>query len=162
MIGAIPNPKKSITIDFPIDKVKIGVERVDKLSSKYKFTKSNQIFNQTTFEATEFLSIGVYIDIILSVVNENKTEITIEIRRKVGAFDQSHEVTKANEHIENIVNLISLSIGKTDEEVNTMILNSNREAEIKQANNKKIAIWCYSIFAILGVAFYFYVKYKKQ
>jgi hypothetical protein len=66
MIGVISNPKKTIAVDFSLDKVKIGVERLDKLSNKYKFTKSNQIFNQTTFEATELLSLGVYIDINLS------------------------------------------------------------------------------------------------
>jgi hypothetical protein len=59
MIGVIPNPKKTITIDFPLDKVKVSIERIEKLDKKYKFTKSNPIFNQTTFEATEFLSLGV-------------------------------------------------------------------------------------------------------
>ncbi|MFA9290094.1 MAG: hypothetical protein ACEQSF_02575 [Solirubrobacteraceae bacterium] len=150
MIGAISNPKKSITIDFPIDKVKIGVERVDKLSSKYKFTKSNQIFNQTTFEATEFLSIGVYIDVNLSVITENKTEITIEIRRKVGAFDQSHEVTKANEHIENLIELISKGISLTEVQFNDFLETEKNELIIKKKKKSKrrLIIWGIILFII--------------
>ena len=55
MFGAIANPKKTIAVDFPLDKVKVGIERISKISdNKYKVTKSNPIFNQTTLEATEF------------------------------------------------------------------------------------------------------------
>jgi hypothetical protein len=114
MLGVISNPKKIIVVDFSLDKVKIGVERIAKLSNKYKFTKSNIIFNQTTYEATEFASLGVYIDINLSSQTENKTEITIEIRRKIGSFDQSHEVTKANQHIDNLLEILSKGISYSE------------------------------------------------
>ena len=114
MLGVISNPKKIIVVDFPLDKVKIGVERIAKLSNKYKFTKSNLIFNQTTYEATEFASLGVYIDINLSSKTENKTEITIEIRRKIGSFDRSHEVTKANQHIDNLLEILSKGISYSE------------------------------------------------
>lgn len=162
MLGVISNPKKIIVIDFSLDKVKIGVDRIAKLSNKYKFTKSNPIFNQTTYEATEFASLGVYIDINLSSLSENKTEITIEIRRKIGAFDKSHEVTKANQHIDNIIDIISLAIGKTDEQIKVIINNSNKTTNIKLEKNKKTAKWFYSIFLIVGVAFYVYVNYVHK
>ncbi len=76
------------------------------LNNKYKFTTSNEIFHQYTYEAFELLSLGVYIDVHLSAVNENKTEIIVEIRRKLGSFDQSHEVTKANDHLVKIFDII--------------------------------------------------------
>ena len=120
MLSAIPNPKKNLTIDFPLERVKIGVERLSHISNKYKFTKSNPVFNQYTFEATEFLSLGVYIDINLSTVSESKTEIIIEIRRKIGTFNQAHEVTKANQHLQSIIDLISQGIVMTDIDFNEL------------------------------------------
>ena len=143
MIGAISNPKKTIAVDFPLDKVKIGVERIDKLSNKYKFTKSNPIFNQTTFEATELLSFGVYIDINLSALNENKTEITIEIRRKIGSFDQAHEVTKANQHIESLFELIAKGISYNEVEfANFQETEKNELIDKKKRKRKsRLIIW---------------------
>ena len=43
-------------------------------------------------------------------------EITIEIRRKIGAFDQAHEVSKANDHIAALFELISKCIVLTETE----------------------------------------------
>lgn len=64
-VFAIPNPKKTTQVDFPIDRVKLSVLNINLENKKYKFTKANEIFNQYTYEATEFLSLGVYIDINL-------------------------------------------------------------------------------------------------
>ena len=78
MIGAIPNPKKNITIDFPIKKLKDTILFIPLTKDKkYKITSKNDVLNLYTFEATEFLSLGVYIDISLSEVSENKTSIEI-------------------------------------------------------------------------------------
>ncbi len=143
MIGAISNPKKTISVDFPLDKVKIGIERIDKLSKQYKFTKSNPIFNQTTFEATELLSFGVYIDINLSSLNENKTEITIEIRRKIGSFDQVHEVTKANQHIENLFETLAKGISFSDAEFTNFQETEKNELidKKKRKQKRRLIIW---------------------
>jgi len=107
MLGAIPNPKKSLVIDFSIDKLKSTIEYVTVLNNTYKLNSKNDILNTYTFEAMEFLSLGIYADISFSKQDEGRTEVTIEIRRKVGAFDQAHEVSKANEHISTLFNLLS-------------------------------------------------------
>lgn len=150
MIGVIPNPKKTIAIDFPLDKVKLSIERIEKLDKKYKFTKSNPIFNQTTFEASEFLSLGVYIDINLSSVNENKTEITIEIRRKIGSFDQSHEVTNANKHIDTMFEIIAKGLTYSDTEFAQLTEAANSQTEVK---GKKKTKWGWIILAIWIILF---------
>ena len=116
-VYAIPNPKKTTQVDFPIEKVKLSVQNISLRNNKYKFTKANDIFNQYTFESLEFLSLGVFIDINLNKINEDKTEITVEIRRKIGTFNQSHEVTKANEHIEKTFECIAFLITKSPEEI---------------------------------------------
>jgi hypothetical protein len=139
-VFAIPNPKKSLTVDFPIEQVKKGVNNLYLIGNKYKFTSSNEVFNQYTFEALELLSLGVFIDINLTSINENRTEITIEIRRKIGTFDQSHEVTKANNHIQSVIEILSKSIILNDEQINELqqLLKSNNEnKEIKGKKGRK-------------------------
>ena len=117
---AIPNPKKSVQVDFPVEVVKQSVKNINLINDKYKFTSSNEIFNQYTYEALEFLSLGVFIDINLNALNENKTEIVVEVRRKLGSFNQSHEVTKANEHLVKIFDAIAKLTGKTTAEIETL------------------------------------------
>ena len=107
MIGAIANPTKKVTVEFPLSKVQEGVLNISKIYKEYKLEKQNPMFNQYTFEASEFLSLGVYIDINLSQVSDNRTEIQIEVRRKLGAFDNWVEVQNANEHIQKIIDGIS-------------------------------------------------------
>lgn len=116
-VFAIPNPKKTIQVDFPIEKVKLSVQNISLRNDKYKFSKANEIFNQYTYESLEFLSLGVFIDINLNKINEDKTEITVEIRRKIGTFNQSHEITKANQHIEKTFECIAFLTTKTPEEI---------------------------------------------
>jgi hypothetical protein len=121
---AIPNPTKKITIDFSIVEIKKSISRIPKYTSeKYKITSTNDIFNSFTLEALEFLSLGVFIDINLTEISEKRTEVNIEIRRKVGAFDQAHEIRKANDHISTIIDHLSKLIGKTDSEFEEIIKN---------------------------------------
>lgn len=106
--GMIPNPKKSVIVDFSTDEIKSTLIKLPKLyANKYTLEKQNDIMNQYTFGALEFLSLGVYIDFNLNYVSETKTNIIVEVRRKIGAFDQAFEVQKANEHIEKVFTAIS-------------------------------------------------------
>jgi hypothetical protein len=107
MIGAIPNPKKTVTIDIPISQVKVASRNIDKVMKSCHFTEENDIFNSYKFSRSEFLSLGAFININLTEINDTKTQIEIEITRTVGAFDDWVEVQKANKHIEETVNAIS-------------------------------------------------------
>lgn len=145
---AIQNPKKTFTIDFGIDKVKKSVLVIPFINKKYKLNKSNDAFNQYTLDALEFLSLGVFIDFNLSSISDNKTEITIEVRRKVGSFDQSHEVTNANKHIEVLVEVLSKGIMLSDNEienlkkaeVDSFIMQNQKSKNIQKRNIKIIGI----------------------
>lgn len=117
MLGAIPNPKKSLVIDFSIEKLKSTIEYVAVLNTKYKLHSKNDILNTYTFEAMEFLSLGIYADISFSKQNETRTEVTIEIRRKIGAFDQAHEVSKANDHISTVFTLVSQCVVLSEQQI---------------------------------------------
>ena len=96
---SLPNPKKTITIEFSIDQVMKGIPRISAASdTKYNVTEINATFNQVTLECSEFLSLGVYIDINLAKKSDTSTEVTIEIRRKIGSFDNAVELQNANYH----------------------------------------------------------------
>lgn len=136
---AIPNPKKTTQVDFPIERVKLSVLNINLINDKYKFTSSNEIFNQYTYEALEFLSLGVYIDINLNRLSDDKTEISVEIRRKLGTFNQSHEVTKANEHLVKIFDCIAKLTTKSIEEIedikNAKVVNHEKRITTSNASN---------------------------
>ena len=131
IIGAISNPKKSLVIDFPIEKLKSTVEFISLLNPKYKFNSKNEVFNSFTFEALEFLSLGIFADISFSKMEESRTEISIEIRRKIGAFDQAHEVSKANDHISTLFELISKCIVLSESEIKELESKKNSAPEKK-------------------------------
>jgi len=95
-------------------------------NGKYKITKTNDIFKQITLEALELLSLGVYIDFNLTKINDNSTEITIEIRRKIGSFDNSVEIQNASNHFDILV-----------QELSNIIILSDNEFNIKYAENIK-------------------------
>jgi hypothetical protein len=107
MIGVIPNPKKSVTIAIPFNKVNFAVSNLKSVIPFLHFREHDEMFNSYTFAKNEFLSLGVLIDINLIDMGDNKTQINVEIRRKMGAFDESYEVQNASKHIQDVFNGIS-------------------------------------------------------
>ena len=110
MIGVISNPKKTFQIEKNIEDIRSGAEDIYLFTKKYSFIKSDTILNSCTYSTTELLSLGVWIHLSYSIINEKRTEVTIEIERKIGSFDRSHEVTMANTHLANISDLLSKSL----------------------------------------------------
>ena len=110
MIGAIPNPRKTITIDFPIEQVKVAARNIDKVMKFCHFREENDMFNSYKFSRSEFLSLGAFININLNSVSNTKTQVDVEISRQLGAFDQWVEVQKANEHVQETINSIAYII----------------------------------------------------
>jgi TM2 domain-containing membrane protein YozV len=137
-VFAIPNPKKNLTVDFSLEKVKDSVKNISLINPQYKFSSSNEIFNHYTYESYEFLSLGVFIDINLNSISEMKTEITIEIRRKLGTFNESHEVTYANNHIVKIVNHIAQLIAMSAEDIIKLKLQHVKKSQTVRANQKQV------------------------
>ena len=135
-VFAIPNPKKSLSVDFPIEKVRESVKNISLLNSKYKIQSSNEIFNQYTYESYEFMSLGVYIDINLNSLLPTKTEITVEIRRKLGTFNESHEVTHANNHIVNIINYIAKLTAMHSDDIIKLRSQQTQNINVRLQGNK--------------------------
>lgn len=152
-VFAIPNPKKTLNVDIPLGRVKESVKNITLLNSKYKFHSSNEIFNQYTYESYEFLSLGIYIDINLNSISENKTEIVLEIRRKLGTFNESYEVTYANQHIVNMVNYVARLAAMSSDEIIKLKsqYSQNVPTIIKRRKEKNTAVILSFFLGGLGV-----------
>jgi hypothetical protein len=152
---SLPNPKKTITIEFSVEQIMKGIPKITAASdSKYNVTEVNAIFNQVTLECSEFLSLGVYIDFNLAKKSETSTEVTIEIRRKIGSFDNAVELQNANHHFIDLVNYLSSVIIMSDDEFNKKysavletIANKNNEDNKPWFAKKNIA----TLYIILGI-----------
>ena len=138
MIGALPNPKKSFQVEKPSTEIQQAVEHLTLFTKEYKLFKANPILNQYIFEASEFLSLGVYIQISCFTIKELRTEVIIEVKRKIGAFDQRHEISLANKHLTTITDLIteSISISHTERLARLELIETNVKQAIKKANEK--------------------------
>lgn len=137
---SLPNPKKTITIDFSIEQVMKSIPKINIASdTKYKVEEINPIFNQVTLECLEFLSLGVYIDFNLVKKSETSTEVTIEIRRKIGSFDTDVEISKANYHFKDLVNHLSEVIVLSDEDFNKKY--SKIIQDVAKAEEDKLKPW---------------------
>lgn len=156
----IPNPKKTITIDFSIEQVMTSIPRVQIASdNKYKLTEVNPIFNQVILECLEFLSLGVFIDFNLVKKSDTSTEITIEIRRKIGSFDTDVEVQRASYHFTDLVKYLSevIILSETDfnKKYSAIIENINKakEEDDKPWFAKKNVATVYIILGIVTLPF---------
>ena len=137
MLFAIPNPKKSVTVPFSINKVADSIQSIPSIEKTYKLTKGNDAFKIYTLEAYEFLSLGIFADFSLNEISTNKTEITIELRRKIGSFDESHEVSKANRHMDRIMDVLSNLITMSETELDNLKAKSIEESkEMKKIADK--------------------------
>jgi hypothetical protein len=119
--GLIPNPKKEIIVDLPIAFVTEIVDNlipiINGIENGYESYDKSIMTKTWTIQKTEFLSLGVYIDIHLTEIDNNKTKINIEVRRKLGGYDSPLEVQVANDHIKNI--LKSIEKGTNSEVLDT-------------------------------------------
>lgn len=152
---ALPNPKKTITIDFSMSQIMNALPKINVLSDgKYSVTKINTTFNQITLESLEFLSLGVYIDFNLVSKTDTSTELTIEIRRKLGSFDTDIEIQRANDHFQVLVDYLSEIIVLSESEFNKKYLDKlNAIAKNKELNDLPWYAKPYiaNLYIILGI-----------
>lgn len=131
MLGAIPNPKRTLDIDFSLEQLSHAVILIPLKNTKYKFTSKNEVLKTFRFEAYELLSLGVFIDISISAISDTRSKVEIEVSRKIGAFDQSYEITNANDHISKITTTLSECLVLKPEDVKQL-----EEKNKALANNK--------------------------
>ena len=151
MLHSIPNPTRKITVNFSIDKVKQAIKDFPLLKKKYNLFEAHDTIGFYKLDALEFLSFGVYVDINLSEISETKTEIAIEIRRKVGTFDEWQEVSRAGDHINNLITGLGQLLEKP--ELSGQLQKAKVEKEAQLEIEKKKTPVGLLVFAGLAVVF---------
>lgn len=151
MIGAIPNPTRTITVPATYDNVQGIMDNLGSVMSQmriegYNLKEKNTILGQYRYTKTEFLSLGVEILVTIEENNE-KTKITVEIQRVLGAFDSWVEVHNANKHLEVMFKAIAFGINPPSQE---QIVSIQQKQESENDTNQVISV-------VFGVIFFFIV-----
>ena len=112
MIGVIPNPTRELTVQFSNEQVQTAMSNLSKYLigsgvGNYIQHQYDGVIGQLELVKTEFLSLGVSITVNSNAISDNQSKINIEVRRQVGAFDQSYEVSEARRHLDKVVNGLS-------------------------------------------------------
>lgn len=144
MYSIINNPTKSLTLNAPIEMVEQAMDNMQKTLSKVNinnitFDKKMGLTNQYEFSASEPLSMGSQVLVNIQAL-EGKTQLNMEVRRKMGAFNTSVEIQLAGQHMDKILKGIELYLNPPSEE------EVKQQAQINEtANNASTFI------TILGV-----------
>lgn len=101
---------KNVTIERPVTDVRDALRHLHLYTNKYRLRSENEVLNQCTYEASEFLNLGSFIEFTYQSAGPRKTRLQIDVRRKVGTFNQSHEITAANDHFMRISDLLATSL----------------------------------------------------
>jgi hypothetical protein len=104
-------------MEYSIPKIKDSIALIPLLDKKYKIALPDESPYRVTLESKEFLNSAVFVDFNLATIQENKTDVTLEIRRKKRSFDQYYEVTNAFIHIDNLIEQLLKTIVLKDTEI---------------------------------------------
>ena len=169
MIGAILNPKKSFELECSSEQLNKKLKYLPAFDDSYTYslTEDNEVLKMCTYEATETLSLGVYIDVTITSVSDNKCSVEVEVRRKLGSFDKSHEVSAAGRHIQAIAKLIG-NLKEADisiiEEVAALKIEAFGKEYMQAEKNKRInkVMMNIGIITLLIIIFIGLVIYLNQ
>lgn len=153
MIGAIPNPTRSITLNYSVDHVTEVLNELPEVHKTmriegYTLQEKNPTIMQWKFQKTEFLSLGSLIIIHLEEVGE-RTKMSVEVTRVIGAFDSWVEVQNANRHLDVIYKSVAFGLNPPSQE-------EIEDLQVKQENtNDSNALWTvvigiFGFLALLG------------
>jgi hypothetical protein len=153
MRNSIPNPTKSFSVNFSHEDVKKAMSNLQIYlgmadAPGYQIDHFDEAIGELRLRKTEFLSLGVVIVINANFVNETTTNISIEVQRVFGTFDQMHEVTLANRHLNLMTQTLSSLLQNP-----SMDVNHNSFLILKKSNEKGL-----TIFGLLGWIFFWYIK----
>ncbi len=117
VLYSIPNLNESFSMEYSIPKIKDSIVLIPLLDKKYKIALQDESPYRVTLESKEFLNSAVFVDFNLATIQENKTDVTLEIRRKKRSIDQYYEVTNAFIHIDNLIQQLLKAIVLKDTEI---------------------------------------------
>ena len=152
----IANPVKSLILKYSIEELHrimplLANYLAENIAVGYKHESFDSVINEVQISKSEDLSVGVLIVVNLNYKEENITEVTIEVQRKIGSFNRGIEVTNANIHLNNLVKALSYLIQNPDWKPTGKLYG---EALIKENQQKMLnkSLWIVvAVFIIVGV-----------
>ena len=155
MIGAIPNPTRELTVPFTNDQVQTAMSNLSKFLigtevGNYIQHEYDGVIGQLELLKTEFLSLGVSIMVTANTINDKQTRVFIEVRRAVGSFDKSYEVSEAKRHIDKVVKGLSTLLSNP-EAINEISVQKVQQ-ESDKATSKSVGGF---VLAAIAVVIYF-------
>jgi hypothetical protein len=162
MRNAIPNPTKSITVPSTQEEVKNALKALTKAlniqrKTGYKVESFDEFLGELRLTKTEFLSAGVMIIINANPVSESSTNVNIEIQRFIGAFDDVHEVSRANDHMNNITSALSLALREKLEVTSNNIQQPVTPQPSTTPTKSSNELWKVFLYATIGVTIMYFL-----
>jgi hypothetical protein len=104
----INNPQKTVTANYPIKKVMEAIESLPQHAPSAELLWKSEPMNCFRFIAKGkgLWSAGMYVEIVLSPLGENLTQVNIECRRQLGWIDNATELTESVNYMLGCITLI--------------------------------------------------------
>ena len=117
VLYSIPNLNESFSMEHSIPAIKDGIALIPLLDNNYRVVTFVDSFDNITLETKEFLNSAVFVSFNLVSKQVNKTDVTIEIRRKKRSFDKNFKGDNTFISIENLIAQLSEAIALTAKQI---------------------------------------------
>ena len=124
--GMINNPKRNVSVDMNINRIRKMVKNLYKVYTSIDYTwgenKEDDFTNTYSYKVKEGgFSFGARAVITLKKVDENTTNVEVEMQRQVGSYDTDYEVSESNKQLESIFSALSFLSTKSEEELEKIV-----------------------------------------
>ena len=143
MLLAVTIPQKEIIVDFSVAEVRDSILKLPKMLDNCTILDKNDVFKKYDLQFTSFMSLGNKLSITLTELSDNKTKIVVDTTRMVGSFNESHEVTSANNDYSKMILALSKLLSNPDLSEDEMKTHS------KSNSNTELNIFLGVIFVII-------------
>ena len=132
--GMINNQNRNVSVDMNINRIRKIVKNLHKVYTSIDHTwsenKEDDFTNTYSYKVKEGgLSFGARAVITLKKVDENTTNVEVEMQRQVGSYDTDYEVSQSNKQLEAIFSALSFLSTKSDEELDTLVVNEDEQIQ---------------------------------
>ena len=125
VLYSIPHLNESFSMEYSIPQIKDSISQIPLLDKKYRIALPVESTDRVTLESKEFLNSAVFIDFNLATIQENKTDVTIEIRRNKRSFDEYYETTNTFININDLIEQLYKAIALRETEIHELKENQN-------------------------------------
>lgn len=117
VLYSIPNLNESFSMEYSIPQIKDSIALIPLFDKKYRISLPDECPNRVTLESKEFLNSAVFVDFNLATVQENITDVTLEIRRNKRSFDAYYETTNTFININDLIEQLYKAIQYKETEI---------------------------------------------